>query len=163
MLSAGDPALTSESLRYLGADAVMVSAQPAEGMEVRTADRRMLGYVQGILVEPASRRARYYVVDNRSLLRRRRYLVPADRLATLDPRARTIFIDVSRSDVVLGFDESRVPRFSDDDLIATLFSPAAGERGFGHSVELSGTKGADPPHLVCAILRTSAAWRGCSR
>jgi hypothetical protein len=117
--------VTSDSLRYLGADAVLVSAQPAEGIEVRTADRRMLGYVQGILVEPASRRARYYVVDNRSLLRRRRYLVPADRLATLDSRARTIFIDVSKGDVIAGFDESRVTRFSDDDLIATLFSPAA--------------------------------------
>lgn len=116
---------TSETLRYLDGESVLVSGRPAGGFGVRTADHRMLGYVQGILVEPTTRRTGYYVVDNRSLLRRRRYLVPADRYATLDPRAGTIFIDVSRGDVIAGFDESRVTRFSDDDLIATLFSPAA--------------------------------------
>lgn len=116
---------TSDTLRYLDAESVLVSGQPVGDFDVRTSDHRVLGAVQGILVEPSSRRACYYVVDTGGLFRRQRYLVPADRLATLDTGGGTIYIDVTRADVVAGFDESRIPRFSDDDLVATLFSPAA--------------------------------------
>ena len=113
------------ALRYLEADAVQVSEQAAGRFAVRTADDRVLGFVEAVLIEPRSRRARYYVVATPGVFSSRRHLVPTDRLATVDTAAGIIYIDVNRSDLIEQFDISAIPRFSDEDLIETLFASAA--------------------------------------
>jgi len=114
------------TLRYLDADRVVHPAGTLAGVEVRTHDAERLGCIGGVLLEPARRRVRYFVVEQLSLLRRQHYLVPADRgAATLDAENRTIEIDLNQR-ALRRFDPATVPAFGDDDLIDALFaaSPA---------------------------------------
>jgi hypothetical protein len=87
-----------------------------------TADDEQLGSFDGLLVDPASRRVRYFVVERASALRRRRYLVPADTLATLDERTLRV---QAHADDLERFDARTVPAFSDEDLITAMFAPSA--------------------------------------
>jgi hypothetical protein len=113
-----------QTLRYLDACCVEHPAGTLAGIVVWRDDVR-IGEIGGILLEPASRRVRYFVVERLKLLRTRRYLVPTDCAATLHAEDGTIYIDAADS-VIDRFDLSAVPRFSDDDLIQTLFArPAA--------------------------------------
>jgi len=113
-----------EALRYLKAAQVGHPTGTLAGVEIRTKNDERLGSIGGILVEPAQRRARYFVVERSAILRRRRYLVSVDRLATLSAEDGTIYIDASE-EVIEGFDPASVAPFSDDDLIATMFAPTA--------------------------------------
>ena len=84
-----------------------------------------LGALDGVLVEPASRRLRYFVVERRTTLLPHRYLLPADTTAVLDTEDRKLRVHASADDLKR-FDAGSVRRFSDDDLIAAMFAqPAA--------------------------------------
>jgi uncharacterized protein YrrD len=109
-------------LRYLDATHVEHPSGTLQGVLMCTADDEQLGSVQGVLVDPASRRLRYFVVERASALRRRRYLLAADTLATLDEK--TLRVDAHASDLER-FDPRTVPAFSDDDTIAAMFAPPA--------------------------------------
>jgi hypothetical protein len=87
-----------------------------------TADDEQLGSFDGVLIDPASRRVRYFVVERTSPLRRRRYLVPADTLATLDERTLRV---QAHADDLERFDARTVPAFSDEDLVTAIFAPSA--------------------------------------
>ena len=113
-----------QSLRYLDASCVEHPAGTLAGVEVWRNHVR-IGEIGGVLLEPATRRVRYLVVERLKLLRTKQYLVPTDGQATLHAEDRTIYIDVA-DPVIERSDLSAVPRFSDDDLIETLFArPAA--------------------------------------
>ena len=112
-----------QSLRYLDASCVQHPAGTFAGVEVWRNDVR-IGEIGGVLLEPASRRVRYLVVRRLKLLRTTHYLVPTDGSATLHAEGGTIYIDVA-DPVIERFDLSAVPRFSDDDLIETLFATSA--------------------------------------
>ena len=114
------------TLRYLDADRVVHPAGTLAGVEVRTHEAERLGSIGGVLLEPARRKVRYFVVERLSFLRRQRYLVPADRgSATLDVENRTIQIDLNHR-MLRRFDPATVPAFGDEDLLDALFtaSPA---------------------------------------
>jgi len=111
------------ALRYLDAAQVVHSNGTLAGAEICTDTDKTLGSIGGVLVEPARRRVRYFVVERSALLTTRRYLVPADGLATLDLDG-TIHVDANDDDVQR-FDPASVARFSDADLIDAIFSPPA--------------------------------------
>jgi len=112
-----------KSLRYLDAASVLHPDGTLEGLRVCTPANDQIGSVDGILIEPAGRRVKYYVIVRSTLLRNRRYIVPADRVAILNADGRTLRIDVD-DELIQRFEPSSVLPFSDDDLIQTLFPKA---------------------------------------
>jgi hypothetical protein len=64
------------------------------------------------------------VVERPALLRKGRYLVSADRLATLDPETGTIHVD-AYGEGIERFDPATVSPFTDDDLIEAIFARPA--------------------------------------
>jgi hypothetical protein len=113
---------TTTDLRYLDAGNVEHGSGTMQGIQMCTEDDEQLGSFAGVLVEPASRRVRYFVVERPSVLRRRRYLLDADTLATLDET--TLRVQAHAEDLER-FDLRTVQSFSDEDLITTMFAPSA--------------------------------------
>jgi uncharacterized protein YrrD len=111
------------ALRYLDAAQVSHPTGTLAGVDIRTGDEH-LGSIGGVLVEPAQRRVRYFVVERPAMLRKRRYLVSADRIVTLNAEDRTMYI-AANAEITERFDPASVPPFSDDDLIETIFAPTA--------------------------------------
>jgi hypothetical protein len=111
-----------KNLRYLDAASVLHPDGTLEGLRVCTAADDQIGSVDGVLIEPAGRRVKYYVIVRSTLLRNRRYIVPADRVAILNADGRTLRIDVD-DEMIQRFEPSSVPPFSDEDLLQALFPP----------------------------------------
>lgn len=110
-------------LRYLEAGHVEHPSGTMLGVKMCTMDDEHLGSLDGVLVEPASRRIRYFVVERPSVYKSRRYLLAADTLATLDER--TLRVEANAVDLER-FDARTVQPFSDLDLVTAMFaSPAA--------------------------------------
>jgi hypothetical protein len=112
-------------LRYLDATHVRHSSGTFEGMTVCTEEDSKLGAVDGVLVDPATRRLRFFVVKTPALLRTRRFLLRADTPAILDENDGKLVVDAHAEDLER-FDPRSVQQFSDDDVITAIFSqPAA--------------------------------------
>jgi hypothetical protein len=113
---------STESLRYLDANAVGCPSGTLEGLSLFDRDDEAIGMIDGVLIEPSTRQLRYYVVQAADFFRRRRFLVPADSPAVVVPEYKALRVDVSADSVQRErFDFRSVPRFSDDDLLAAMF------------------------------------------
>jgi hypothetical protein len=117
----------NDSLRYLEANAVDCPAGKLDGFSLLSQDEEALGAIDGVLIDPARRQIRYFVVEAPRLLSRRRYLVSADTPAVMVPEDHALRVEVPSDRIPRErFDSRSVPRFSDDDLLTALFSsPAA--------------------------------------
>ena len=114
---------STESLRYLDANAVGCPPGTLEGLSLFDRDDEAIGLIDGVLIEPSTRQLRYYVVEAADFLRRRRFLVPADSPAVVLPEYKALRVDVAGDTVERQrFDSRSVARFSDDDLISAMFS-----------------------------------------
>jgi hypothetical protein len=117
--------LRPDDLRYLDADHVEHPSGTFAGVTVCSRDDEKLGSISGVLVEPASRRVRYFVVDRRGALLPRRYMLSTDTPAVLEAGNQTLRI-LSNVDDLERFDARQVEPFSDEDAITAMFShPAA--------------------------------------
>ena len=116
----------AESLRYLDATSVEFAGGRLEGLSLFSQDDEALGVIDGVLIDPVKKRLRYYVVQAARIFNRRRYLVSADSPAVMFPEDRAVRVQ-ARSDSIPRerFDSRSVPRFSDDDLLAAMFSGSA--------------------------------------
>lgn len=113
------------TLRYLDADQVTHPSGSLAGVTVCSSDDQALGAISGVLVEPASRRVRYFVVERRVALLPRRYVLAADTPAVLEADDQKLRI-LSNVDDLERFDARRVERFSEEDAITAMFAhPAA--------------------------------------
>ena len=118
---------TSEiaDLRYLDASSVRCPAGYLSDFQVCTQDSEALGNIGGVLISPLTRRCEYFVIEARGFLSHKRFLLPVDAGATLQEPA-TLKINARKDELDLEtFTPSSVPQFSDDDLIATMFSQDA--------------------------------------
>ena len=115
-----------DTLRYLDADHVSHPSGTLAGVTVCDPDDQSLGAISGVLVEPASRRVRYFVVErSAALLPRRRYVLAADTPAVLEADDQKLRI-LSDVDDLERFDARQVERFSEEDAITAMFAhPAA--------------------------------------
>lgn len=111
----------TEALRYLDAAHVVHPNGTLAGVQICTDDDEPLGAIGGVLLEPLQRRVRYFVVERPAILKKRRYLVSADHPAILNSDKGTIRID-SIDELIERFDPSSVARFSDDDVVDTIFA-----------------------------------------
>lgn len=114
----------TDTLRYLDADHVEHPSGTFAGHMLCSQDDEKLGSITGMLVEPATRRVRYFVIARNSMLKQRRYLLPADSLPVLRAGDRKLCV-LARADDLERFDSRQVERFSDEDAITAIFACAA--------------------------------------
>ena len=115
-------------LCYLDASKVRTSIGDLDGVNLRDPDDAELGSLKGVLIEAAARRVRYFVVEAAGRSRTQCYLVPADDPVTLQADRRTLRVDSNATDLMRSgeFKIDSVRHYSDDDLMAAIFSsPAA--------------------------------------
>jgi len=115
-----------DDLRYLEAQSVRFQEGTLSGFRICTDDAQPLGNVDGVLISPMSRQLRYFVIETPGIFTSRRYLLPADEArAIVEEGRKTLRIDARMDEIHLeAFNASSVPQFSDDDLLAAMFSRA---------------------------------------
>ena len=114
----------AQDLRYVEATQIEHPEGTLAGLSLCTQDGEQLGSLNGILVEPASRRIRYFVVERDNMLRRRRYLLAGDTPASIEAVDRKLRVMAREADLER-FDSRSVQPFSDDDLITAMFGASA--------------------------------------
>jgi hypothetical protein len=115
----------TDTLRYLDADQVEHPSGTFAGHTLCSQDDEKLGAITGMLVEPATRRVRYFVVERSGLLKSRRYLLPADSSPVLRAGDRKLCV-LAKADDLERFDARQVEAFSEEDAITAIFArPAA--------------------------------------
>jgi len=83
------------------------------GLTICTQDDEKLGAIGGVLLEPASRRVRYFVVEEPvAIMSRRRYLLAADTQAVLDATVSKLRVEANAGDLER-FDSRLVRTISD--------------------------------------------------
>ena len=104
-------------LRYLDAVDVDDSVVDFDGLDVRGRDGDKLGVVDGFIVDLASGRVLYIVVDSGGWFRSRRFLAPIGH-AIVDQGRRALALDISKERLqnYPEFDEDRFSAFTDADL-----------------------------------------------
>jgi hypothetical protein len=109
------------SLRYLDALHVEHGGGNLGGVTIRDMHDEPLGHLDGVLLEPATRRVRYFVVERRATLSARRYLMTADTPTTFDSTECMLRFH-AEADATERFDARTIPAFSDDDLLTVMFA-----------------------------------------
>lgn len=107
-------------LRFLQPQQTQIAGAHCAGMTVRAA-AGVIGELEGFVVEPLTRRLRYFVVRTTGLFGRTK-LMPAT-AARIDMETRAIELldeDIAESSQV--FKPELFPAFSDEDLLAAVFS-----------------------------------------
>lgn len=110
-------------LRYLKAEQLRTDTDDLTSTVLLNPDNRKLGRLAGALIDPLRRRVRYLIIESRDWLRTHRYAIPLE-TTRFDRDRHALLVDIDAN----ALQEIRVDtfkRFSDDDLIAALFSPAA--------------------------------------
>jgi hypothetical protein len=110
-------------LCYLPASKVESPAGVLSELNVLAPDGESLGNISGVVIDAPARRIRYFEVQSPGWLRRRRYLLEAD--AQIDPERKALRLLVSPDEAPANVDRDALPEFSDDHLIAALFSTQA--------------------------------------
>ena len=109
-------------LCYLDARKVESPAGILANLELCSRDDERLGTVEGVILEPARRRVRYFVVSDGDR-RKARYLLPVEHLAQLDPDRPRLRIDSAAAEIPRhSIDLDEIRPFSDEDLVTALFS-----------------------------------------
>jgi hypothetical protein len=120
-------AATDESLAqlsYLEATKVDCPGGRLSELDVVGAGGERLGRIAGVVIEAAARRVRYLDVQSAGW-GRRHYLVDAEHLAQVDPQQKVLRLLATDVAEVRDLDRSAFHRFSDDDLLAAVFSTRA--------------------------------------
>ena len=119
-----------KQLCYLEASKVEGPGGDLGGLAVETQSDKTLGKLDGVLIDPAERRLRYYVVATPGLFRSRRYLLSADVPVRVEPDKQRLRVDAPNADVNLSdeFDLRTVRPFSSEDAIEAMFSRDVADR-----------------------------------
>jgi PRC-barrel domain len=114
-----------DELRYLDARKVQSPAGTLADLELCSRDNQNLGTVEGVIIEPARRRVRYFVVKRGGWLAKDRFLLPVESLACLESE-RVLRIDDSSAEVSRrAVDLGQIPRFSPEDVVTAIFAETA--------------------------------------
>lgn len=108
-------------LRYLDAGHVEHPTGTLEGLKVCTDQNEKIGELDGVLIEPSTRRVRYFVVDTDNTPRDR-CVFSAEGPVVLDLRGRRLTVG---STVDMEPLPGLVQPFSDEDVMTALFRSSA--------------------------------------
>jgi hypothetical protein len=111
------------NLRYVGADQLRTHADSLDGTVLLSPADTALGRLAGALIDPMGRQVCYLIVESRGWLAPHQYLLPLG-IARFDRERKALLVDVE-ADTLREVQIDTFQRFSDDDLIAALFSPVA--------------------------------------
>jgi hypothetical protein len=108
-------------LRYLDASKVESPLGDLGSVEVLGSDDCRLGHVAGVLIDPVERRLRFFVISGRH---NRRYLLPTEGAARMNPGRKSLQVDVDAADLATypEFSRATTQDFSDNDLLDALFA-----------------------------------------
>lgn len=109
-------------LRYIDAGQLDTPAGRLGHAALVSPSNEPLGKLDGIVIDPASRQVRYYVVESPGWFTSRHYLLPLT-AARLDRDRNAVEVDVD-ADEITHLDQvepDAFPRFSDDDLMTAMF------------------------------------------
>ena len=116
----------ASELSYLDASKVSSPAGALSELDVLSAEGRRLGTIEGVVIDAAARHVRYLAVRLSSWFGRRRYLVQANHLGQIESERKALRLRTDlRNNAVHDLDTETLRRFSDDDLLAAMFSPRA--------------------------------------
>lgn len=109
-------------LRYIAAEHVETPAGPLDGTVLVGKTDETVGTLDGLVIDPVERHVRYFVVRSRTWLKTHRRLLPLVQ-ARLDAEHKTLHVDIGAGDVeqLREMSSDTFDRYSDDDLIASLF------------------------------------------
>jgi hypothetical protein len=112
----------SSTLRYLEAAKVQSPVGDLAQVDLRDRDDEKIGNVEGVLVDPAERRLRFFVIQSPGWFRKRRYLLPTEWPAQVDAAGR-LRVDVDSDTLACceEFERASVPEYGDEDLLNALF------------------------------------------
>jgi hypothetical protein len=116
----------NSALRYIAAEHVDTPLGRLDGTVLVGPSDETVGALDGMIIDPIERHVRYFVVRSRNWLKTRLQLVPAAP-ARLDSEHKTLHVDISAADLpqLAEIRSDTFPRYSDDDLIAAMFSTHA--------------------------------------
>jgi hypothetical protein len=117
---------SDSTLRYIAAEHVDTPAGRLDGTVLVGPSDQAVGTLDGMIIDPIERHVRFFVVRSRSWLKTRLHLLPAAP-ARLDSEHRTLHVDINAEDLpqLPEIRSGAYPQYSDDDLIAALFSAHA--------------------------------------
>ena len=116
----------TSNLSYLDASKVTSPAGVLSELKVLSADGQPLGCIEGVVIEAAARRVRYLAVRMAGWFRDLRFFVQADQLGQIEIERKTLRLRGDLEDgAVHELDAAALRLFSDDDLLAAMFSPRA--------------------------------------
>jgi hypothetical protein len=111
-------------LRYLKAERVNTPFGTLAGLALVSPTEEKLGNVGGVLIDPIEREVCYFVVESRRMLRTHRYLLPLNPVR-IDAEALHVELESDDLHQLPEMQSDSFPSFSDEDLIAALFSARA--------------------------------------
>ncbi len=113
----------STPLRFVEADQLDSPVGALNDAVVISPTDRMLGKLDGAVINPAERQVCYYVVRSSGWLRTQRYLLPATPVE-LESDRRALRVDVEPEDLTTlqEADPDTVPAFSDNDVVDAMFA-----------------------------------------
>jgi hypothetical protein len=116
--------VTTSRLCYLDASKVMGPTGLLASLDVRTSHDEPLGSVDGVLIDPAERKLRYFVIESRESADHRRYLLPIEAAATMAPEGTSLRLVMETADFTAldEFDGAAVREFTEEDAIAPTFA-----------------------------------------
>jgi len=116
----------ASTLRYIAAEHVDTPAGRLNGTVLVSPSDETVGTLDGMIIDPIDRHVRYFVVRSRHWLKTHLHLVPATP-ARLDSEHKTLHVDINAEDLpqLREIRSDTFERYSDDDLIAALFSTHA--------------------------------------
>jgi len=115
------------ALRYVAASRIQSPSGESTGMDFRGPDDEKIGSLDGVLIDTADHRLRFFVVESPAWHGSRRRLLPIDRPAQVSHGGRSLRMDLNAEalEACEEFESSLVRAYSDDDLLATLFDRTA--------------------------------------
>jgi hypothetical protein len=111
-------------LRYLNAERVDTPFGSLAGLALVSPTDEEIGHIGGVLIDPGEREVCYFVVESRRLLKTYRYLLPLNPVRIDAGALRTELESVDLRQLREVQSDS-FPLFSDEDLIAAMFSTRA--------------------------------------
>lgn len=113
-------------LRYLDASHVQTPVGALGNVSLVSPTNDTVGKLDGVVIDPAERRVRYFVVESRHWFHSRRYLLPATP-CHIEPSRKALVVDVEQDDIeqLPEVGSQPFPTFSDEDAISAMFAPRA--------------------------------------
>lgn len=118
-------AASETHLRYISASRVRTPVgMVLDQVDVRDSADASVGKLEGIVVDPAERQVRYFVLKSDRPYQPRHYLLPLVP-ATIDAEHNALHVDAHPDDLdeLIDGPTQAFPIFSDDDLLTALFAP----------------------------------------